>query len=92
MTDLTTIELPAQLDPEPTFYGTGRIVPQVAPDGSTEYSRAIDWYNKRATRLAFGGQLRVKFVGDPVVAMNIRAAWQPLLDYIADQPLPVTDV
>lgn len=73
-----------QLDPDPTIFGTGRIDPLVAPDGSDEYSRAILWIQNRAARLAFGAQLRVALLGDPIAAYNLRANFQPLLDWKND--------
>lgn len=77
------------LDPDPTIFGTGRIDPLVAPDGSSEYSRAILWINNRAARLSFGARLRMHLVGDPIAAYNLRAAFQPLLDWKNDQQMPV---
>lgn len=80
------------LDPEPTIFGTGRIDPLVAPDSSTEYTRAIAWINNRAARMAFGAQLQVGLLGDPIAAYNLRAAYQPLLDWRADlQTSPYED-
>lgn len=76
------------LDPDPTLFGTGRIDPTVAPDGSTEYSRAIVWINNRAARLAFGAELRTYLIGDPIAALNLRAAFQPLIDWKNDQQAP----
>lgn len=81
-----------RLDPEPTLFGIGRIDPTVAPDGSTEYSRAVAWINRRARRLAFGAALRVRLVGDPIAAQNIRASTQPLIDHINDMRMPVDDI
>jgi len=82
-----------QLDPDPTIFGVGRIDPTVAPDGSTEYTRAILWLQNRAKRLAFGAQLRTRLIGDPIAAYNLRAAYQPLLDYKNDQaPPPFEDI
>jgi hypothetical protein len=72
------------LDPNPTIFGTGRIDPLVAPDGSTEYSRAIQWINDRAARTAFGSRLRIALLGDPIAAYNLRAAFQPLIDWRND--------
>lgn len=92
MTDLTTEGAPGHLDPEPTLFGTGRIDPVVAPDGSTEYSRAVEWLRRRAARLAFGAQLRTLLIGDPIAAQNTRASYQPLLDYKNDQLKPVDDL
>ena len=77
-----------QLDNDPTIFGIGRIDPLVAPDSSTEYTRAIEWINNRASRLAFGAQLRVALIGDPIAALNVEAAFQPLLDFKNDQALP----
>jgi hypothetical protein len=76
------------LDPDPTLFGAGRIDPLVAPDGSTEYSRAIQWLRNRAKRLAFGAELRVALIGDPIAAYNLRANFQPLLDWKNDQQPP----
>jgi hypothetical protein len=76
------------LDPAPTIFGTGHIDPLVAPDGSDEYSRAILWINNRAARLAFGAELRVLLIGDPIAAYNVRANYQPLIDWKNDQMEP----
>ena len=72
------------LDPDPTIFGIGRIDPLVAPDGSTEYSRAIQWITNRVERYAFGSQIRVPLIGDPIAAHNLNANWQPLLDFKND--------
>lgn len=85
MTDWTNQDLPVALDPVPTMFGTGRIDPLVAPNGSTEYSRAVAWINRRARRLAFGAMLAAKLVGDPIAAANITASTQPLVDFKNDQ-------
>ena len=79
------------LDPDPTIFGTGRIDPLVAPDGSTEYSRAILWLKNRAARLAFGAELRAMLIGDPIAAYNLRAQYQPLLDFKNDMQGPVAE-
>jgi hypothetical protein len=77
------------LDPDPTLFGTGRIDPLVASDGSTEYSRAILWINNRAARISFGAYLRVLLLGDPIAAYNVGANWQPLADHVHDMQLPI---
>jgi hypothetical protein len=92
MTDLTQGRAPGQLDPEPTLFGTARVDPVVAPDGSTELSRAVEWINRRARRFAFGGMLRARLVGDPVAAANVRASTQPLRDFRNDSLTPVDDI
>lgn len=79
------------LDPDPTIFGIGRIDPLVAPDNSTEYTRAILWVQNRAKRLAFGASLRTMLIGDPIAAYNLRAAYQPLIDYRNDQMTPATE-
>lgn len=77
------------LDPDPTIFGTGRIDPTaVAPGDVGEYQRAVLWINNRAARLAFGGRLRAALVGDPIAAYNVRAAFQPLIDWRNDQMVP----
>lgn len=76
------------LEFQPTIFGFAGIDPLVGPDGSTEYSRALLWFNNRAARLAFGAQLRVPLIGDPIYAFNVRAQWQPLLDFKNDQMTP----
>jgi len=80
-----------QLDPDPTLFGTGRIDPTVAPDGSTELSRATEWILNRAKRDAFGAKLRMALLGDPIAAMNLNANWQALLDWKNDQMQPPYD-
>lgn len=77
-----------QLNPEPTLFGTGGIDPLVAPDQSTEYTRAVLWVQNRAARLAFGARIRVALLGDPIAAQNVRAAYQPLIDWKNDQQQP----
>ena len=78
------------LDPEPTLFGTARINEHVAPDGSTEYTRARLWLLNRAKRYAFGARLYAKLVGDPIIAQNIRADFQPFADHANDM-LDATD-
>lgn len=73
-----------QLDPTPTLFGIGRIDPHEAPDGSTEYSRALLWITNRARRLSLGARIRVPLIGDPIAAYNVRADWQPISDWVND--------
>lgn len=84
MTDWTNQELPVELDPVPTQFGTGRIAPG-------EYSRAVAWINRRARRLGFGAFLASRLVGSPIAAANIAASTQPLIDFKNDQNMPVDE-
>ena len=82
-----------QLDPDPTLFGIGRIDPLEAPDGSTEFTRALLWITNRAKRMAFGARIRVVLIGDPIASQNVRADWQPISDWINDinSPAPYED-
>ena len=77
-----------QLDPDPTLFGIGRIDPLAAPDGSTEFTRALEWVTNRAKRMAFGSRIRVSLIGDPIAAQNVRADFQPIVDWINDSRQP----
>lgn len=76
--------LPAQVDPVPTMFGTGRIASQEGDNGAAELSKAILWINQRARRYGFEAFLESTLISDPVLAQNRRADLQPLIDFFDD--------
>ena len=76
------------LDPQPTLFGISGVDALPSADGSTELSRATLWLTNRARRFAYLAQVQVGLIGNPIAAQNLRARYQPLLDYLTDMTGP----